>query len=131
MLPIKDIMSKNVFTVRRDTPIMQAARLLVENRITGMPVVDDDNNLVGILSEFDVLRLMTDEVVTAEKTVDLFMTKKVVFFEQEATAIEICDFFLTNPSKRRVPITHNGKLVGLVSRSDIVKLIVRLRQDRG
>ncbi len=130
MFPVKDMMTKNVITTTRETPIMEAAKLLVEKRITGIPVVDAENNLVGILSEFDVLRLLTESSIDGSRSVDEFMTKKVISFEDSATAVEVCEFFLANSNKRRVPITHDGKLVGLVSRGDIVKLIVHLRQHQ-
>ena len=127
MFPVKDIMTRNVLTTTRQTPVMDAVRLLVENRITGIPVVDEDNRLVGILSEFDVLRLLTENTASDDQVVDEFMTKKVLSFEDTVSAVEVCEFFLANPSKRRLPITRDGKLVGLVSRSDILKLIVKLR----
>ncbi len=130
MFPVKEMMTKDVITVTKETPIFDAARLLVEKKITGIPVVDQEKNLIGILSEFDVLRLLTECSSEKAGTVEDYMTKKVVFFEDSASATEICEFFLTNPSKRRVPITRDGKLVGLVSRGDIVKLIVKFRQNR-
>ncbi len=127
MFPIKEIMTKEVLTVTREMPIMDAAQILVDKRISGIPVVDAEHNLVGILSEFDVLRLLSETSVSEKRAVEEFMTSKVLSFEDTVTALEVCDFFLANPSKRRVPITCQGKLVGLVSRSDIVKLIVKLR----
>jgi CBS domain-containing protein len=123
-------MTKNVITITRETPIMEAAQILVDRHITGIPVVDAENNLVGILSEFDVLRLLLDVGAAEGHIVDEFMTKKVLSFEDNVTAIDVCEFFMTNPSKRRVPITHQGKLVGLVSRGDIVKIIVKLRAKK-
>ena len=130
MFPIKDHMTKNVITITRETPIMEAAQSLVDRHITGIPVVDAENNLVGILSEFDVLRLLLDVGAAEGHIVDEYMTKKVLSFEDDVTAIDVCEFFMANPSKRRVPITHQGKLVGLVSRGDIVKIIVKLRAKK-
>ncbi|NTV29979.1 MAG: CBS domain-containing protein [Candidatus Omnitrophica bacterium] len=127
MFPVKDIMSKDVITATKDMPIYDAAQLLVDNDITGLPVVDQTNNLVGILSELDVLKLLTDDPVSQDRTVEDFMTKKVVAFEDTSTAVDICEFFLSDRGKRRVPITHEGKLVGLVSRADILQLIVKMR----
>ena len=127
MFPITDVMTKDVVTTTIDTPILAAAQILVDRRITGLPVVDAENNLVGILSEFDVLRLLIEPTADHNKVVNDFMSKRVIAFEDTASAIEVCDFFLKNPNKRRVPITHHGKLVGLVSRGDIVKYIVKIR----
>jgi len=129
MLPIKDVMVTKMVTVSKETSIYEAARLLVEHRITGIPVVDDDRKLVGILSEFDILRLLVDDDVKKGKNVEDFMTHQVISLEDDITAIDACEFFLNNPSKRRVPIIHDGKLVGIVTRGDIVKLIVSLRKQ--
>jgi CBS domain-containing protein len=128
MLPIKNIMVTKMVTVSKETPIHEAAQLLVKHNITGLPVIDAESKLVGILSEFDILRLLIEGDVKKEQKVEDFMTHQVITFEDTATAIEVCEFFLANPSKRRLPIVHDGKLVGIVTRGDIVKLIVGLRQ---
>ena len=127
MFPITDIMAKNLITARKETPLAEIIRLLVDNRITGIPVIDEGSNLVGILSEYDVLHLLLETDGSGSKTAGDVMTKNVIAFEDTVTAIEVCEFFMNNPSKRRVPIVHAGKLVGLVSRADIVKLIKKLR----
>jgi CBS domain-containing protein len=130
MFPITDVMTKEVVTTTIDTPILAAAEILVDRRITGLPVVDAENNLVGILSEYDVLQLLTDTSPDHNRVVNDFMSKRVISFEDTASAVDVCEFFLKNPNKRRVPITHHGKLVGLVSRGDIVRYIVKIRYHK-
>jgi len=129
MFPIIDVMATDMVTVNRDTPIYEAAQLLIEHSISGLPVIDAESRLVGILSEFDMLRLLIEGEVKKEQKVEDFMTPEVVAFEDTTTAIEVCEFFLNNPNKRRVPIIHDGILVGIVTRGDIVNLIVGLRQQ--
>ena len=131
MFPITEIMTKDVITAKEDTPIMDIIQILVDKKITGIPIVNQENKLVGILSEFDVLRLLFESEVTATQTAKDFMTRAVIAFSDDVTAIEVCEFFIANPSKRRLPIVHEGKLVGLVSRADIVKLIKKLRHIKG
>lgn len=58
MIRVKDAMQSHVITVRKNSRIHDAARILRENRISGAPVVDDDGNLVGIISEGDIMRLI-------------------------------------------------------------------------
>ena len=128
MFPIKDIMTKSVITASPETPINHLIATLVEKRITGIPIVDNNNNLVGIVSEFDVLHLLLEGDSEIPKTAADVMTKNVIAFEDTSTAIDVCEFFINNPSKRRIPIINAGKLVGLVSRADIVKLIKTLRK---
>lgn len=126
MYLVKDIMSKNLITVERELPILEAAELLVKHNITGLPVVDKDFKLVGILSEYDVLKVLKGMSPDDKKTVDDFMTKNVVAFEEDEIGVRVWEFFIDNPTKRRVPIVSNGKLVGLVSRRDIVHQVVSL-----
>ncbi|MBF0330526.1 MAG: CBS domain-containing protein [Candidatus Omnitrophica bacterium] len=127
MFPITDMMTRNVITVEPTTPVLDLISILVEKRITGIPVVDKNNDLVGIVSEYDVLHLLLDGDAATKTAADV-MTKNVISFEDTSTAIEVCEFFINNSSKRRVPIVHEGKLVGLVSRADIVKLIKKIRK---
>ena len=130
MVKAKDIMEKDVITVKRDTPIQEAIKMLVDNRITGLPVVDDDMTLVGIISEKDVLRIlanmdllmMLDDIKKSDATVEDFMTKEVVSFEQYDTLADVCDC-LIKKNFRRVPILSDGEVVGIISRRDLVQYI--------
>jgi len=127
MFPVKDVMATNIVSVTPQTPIYEAAELLIGHNITGLPVIDADGRLVGILSEFDMLRLLIEGEIKKGQKVEDFMSPHVITFEDTISAIEVCEFFLNNPNKRRVPIIHEGKLVGIVTRGDIVRLIVKLR----
>ena len=123
---LKDIMTRNVVSVKPDTPIIQALRLLAEYDISGLPVVDDDNNIVGILTEKDVLPLLFVESNDDEKTVSDFMTQPAIVFDQDESFLDI-GAFLGQNSFRRVPITADGKLVGIISSKDVLEFILRLR----
>jgi len=130
MLKAKDIMTEDVISVKRDTPIYEAVDILAENQIAGIPVVEDDMTLIGILSEKDVLSLLffygqKDE---EKRTVNDFMTQPAVSFDEDESLIHVCDC-LTNQDFRRVPITSKGKLVGVVSRADIIECIRHLRHE--
>jgi len=121
-----DIMTKDVVTVRPDTPVLEAVELIANHDISGLPVVDDEMNLIGILSEKDVIGLLTLEDDEYEKTVADFMTQPALYFEQDEDLLDICDFLKKNVF-RRVPITNNGKLVGIISIRDVLEFILRLR----
>ncbi len=126
MLKAKDIMMENVVSVKKDTPIYEALELLEKYNITGIPVVKEDMILVGILSEKDVLRLFYAHEDEEEETVNDFMTQPAVHFDGDESLLDICDC-LTNNYFRRVPVTSEGKLVGIISRKDIIDYILRLR----
>ncbi len=121
-------MTKEVKTVHPDTSIFDAMRLLPKYQISGLPVVDEENTLVGILTEKDVLKVLTKEKVSYHDTVRDYMTKRVVSFKDDASALAVCRFFQRNPI-RRVPIVHDGKLIGVVSRRDIICLILEAKSN--
>jgi len=125
MLKTKDIMTKKVICIKKDTHIVEAIRLMSTNNITGIPVVEDDMTLVGILSEQDVIRLFHTYEDEKDRTVDNFMTQPVVHFEEEEFLLDVC-YCLRDNNIRRVPVTSNGKVVGVISRSDILKCILQL-----
>ncbi len=127
MFPIKNIMTKDVVSVTSDTPIYEAIEQLVVNRISGVPVVTHDMRLVGVLSEWDVLQLLTEKEVGKERTVESYMTKEVISFDENESALKVCEFF-KDSYKRRAPVIRDGKLVGVVSRHDVIELILRIRR---
>ncbi|MFC1636087.1 HPP family protein [Planctomycetota bacterium] len=128
MLKAKDIMTKQVVYVRTDTPVLDAMNLMVENTITGIPVIDDDMTLVGMVSEQDILRLFHTFIDEKDRAVSDFMTQPAVYFEEDEPALDIC-YCLRDHTIRRVPITSNGKVVGIISRSDIIKYILVLSEQ--
>jgi len=115
MIAPKDIMTKDVITVKTDTPIYEAMELVAKYDISGLPVVDDDMTLVGVLSEKDVINLLYVSERREEKTVRDFMTQPALYFEQDESLLDVCDFLRKNVF-RRVPITSKGKVVGIVSK---------------
>jgi CBS domain-containing protein len=120
----KDIMTKEVISVRKDTPIIEAIELMAKNDITGIPVVEDDMTLVGVVTEKDVLRLFHSHKDQNNETVNSFMTQPAVHFDEDEALPDVCDC-LMNYFLRRVPVTSNGKVVGIISRADIIEHILR------
>jgi CBS domain-containing protein len=124
MFTAKDIMTTDVISVKPKTPIYDAIRTMVENNITGLPVINDDRTLAGIISEKDVLQLLYScEDLKCNGTVENFMTANVVAFDQNENLIAICNCLLKN-NFRRVPVVANGKLVGIITRKNIIKYIL-------
>jgi CBS domain-containing protein len=124
MLKAKDLMTKEVISVRKDTPVLEAIEVLWKNDITGVPVVEDDMTLVGVLTEKDVLRLFWSHEDHKNATVSNFMTQPVVHFDENETLPDVCEC-LMNYFLRRVPVTSKGKVVGIISRADMIKHILR------
>ena len=122
MISARDVMSKQVTTVRGEANIKEVIRLLVEKNITGVPVVSEDGGLLGIVTEKDILRmLLYDRDVKDKRAADLMSTEIVLFEENE----DLMTIFksLVESDFRRVPILSNGKLAGIISRADIIKFL--------
>ena len=128
MLRAGDFMTKNVVSVKKDTPIYEALELLRKNDITGMPVIEDDMTLAGVITEKDVLRLFYAEGEDQDKTVDFFMTRPAVSFGVDERLESVCDFLMVKYFRRVPVVSTKGKLVGIISRPDIIDYIIVQRR---
>jgi CBS domain-containing protein len=128
MLKAKDIMTKRVISVKTETPIYDALKLIASYGISGLPVVEDDMTLVGIVSEKDVLSLFYNND-DDEITVEDFMTQPPIFFDENESIPDVCDFLRKNIF-RRVPITSEGKLVGIISIRDVIEYILKSKDAK-
>jgi len=126
MLKAKDIMTEDTISVREETPIYEAVELLVKHNISGVPVVEDDMTLVGVLSEKDVIVLFDGEGGNEEKAVSDFMTQPAIYFEEDDGVRNVCDFLVKNIF-RRVPIISKKKLVGIISIRDVLECTLQRR----
>jgi CBS domain-containing protein len=120
MVTAKEIMSKSVLTVDKDMTLNEVIKMLVRERVTGLPVVDDEMCLLGMVTEKDILKMLYNK--EKSKTVQELMTRDVVKFDQEDDLIDIFKC-LVNNSFRRVPVMSKGRLVGIISRRDIIKFL--------
>jgi CBS domain-containing protein len=125
MLRARDIMIKDVISVKRTTFVLEAMKIMVENNITGLPVIKDDasSSLVGIISEKDFLNLLYGVHDFESETVDSIMTTNPKCIDESATVLEVCDCMRSNVF-RRIPVVSKGRLVGIVSRRDIVSFML-------
>ncbi len=119
----KDIMKPGLITVKRQTSVYRAMELLADHNITGLPVVDRDMHIEGVVSEKDILKLLYDPNARPG-TVEEIMTEKVVCFGKNDTLFDICECLINNDF-RRVMIVDDEELVGIVSRADIIVNILR------
>ena len=124
MLKTRDVMTKEVICINENTPIIEALRLMAKNNVTGIPVVEEDMTLAGILSEQDVLRLYHTFDEEKDRTASDFMTQPAIHFGEDERLLDVC-YCLRDNSIRRVPVTCDGKVVGVISRSDIIKCILQ------
>jgi len=144
----RDIMTRDVVTVKPDEEIEKVAQLLVENKISGIPVVDDDQHIVGIITEKDLIVragelkvpfyiTLFDSIIflenpirfsnslkqyTASKVGDA-MTKEVWAVKEDEEVSKVVEI-MQKKNINRVPVVRNGKLVGIISRNDVLKVLV-------
>ncbi len=129
MPSIKDVMTKDVVSVKKETPIYEAMELMRKNDITGMPVIEDDMTLVGVITEKDVLRLFCGDEDDNNTTVGSFMTRPAVSYRGDESLQSVCDFMMVNYFRRVPVVSKKGKLVGIISRPDIIDYIIEQRQQ--
>ena len=148
MLKVKDIMTKELITVSPDTEIIQATKLLLENRINGIPVTDETGKLVGILCQSDLIAqqkklpipsffTFLDGLITltsmkqiekqvqkiAAITVAQAMTPNPITVQPE-TNIEEVAALMVDKNFHTIPVVDEGKLVGIVGKEDILKTLI-------
>ena len=121
---VKDYMSKTLVTFKPDTNVLDAVHALVEHRVAGAPVVDDQGNIVGMLSEFDCIKVALQAGYHGDYggQVSDFMTRDVTTVNAEMSIIDLAQKF-ANEGYRRFPVTDKNRLVGQISRRDVLRAL--------
>jgi CBS domain-containing protein len=137
----KDVMTKGVLSISSDATLLEAADLLVKTGVSAMPVVDRDDNMVGLVSEADLVRAMeeaaegsflkqfdagplpddTTSAVKARRVADV-MTKELVLADADATLADVAGLMLKHGVKR-IPVV-DGAVVGIVSRVNLLRALM-------
>lgn len=123
-LRIRDFMATNLHTVTPDTEIMSAVKLLVDLDISGLLVTDDGGALVGVLTERDCIdvALQSGYFDEAGGLVQDFMTTDVETIDADASMMDLAETFTRAPF-RRFPVVEDGRLIGLISRRDVLRAL--------
>jgi CBS domain-containing protein len=111
----EDVMTTRVVTITEDQSKQQAVRLLSQHRISGLPVVNANQVVVGVVTEYDVIG-------KEGQTVGEIMTRGVISVTPD-TELEEVSHLLVHERIKRLPVLDQGKLVGIVSRADLVKVV--------
>lgn len=144
----KNVMTKDVITVKPEEKVEKVAKILVDNKISGIPVVDDHNHVIGIVTEKDLMIkagelkvpfyvTLFDSIIflenpirfnndikryTASQVKDV-MTEKVISVEED-TPIQEVVAIMQRRKINRVPVVRHGKIIGIITRNDILKSLV-------
>jgi len=127
---VSDYMTKKLITFRPNQPVAEVMQSLINNKISGAPVVNEKNELLGIISEGDCIKQISESryynmPLDSDSIVERHMVKDVETISGDLDIFEAAEKFL-NSKRRRFPIVENGKLVGQISQKDI--LIAALEQ---
>jgi CBS domain-containing protein len=145
----KDIMTREVISVSKNDSLEEVARILLEEKISGVPVVDADRHVIGIVTEKDLIVkagelkmpfyvTLFDSIIFLENPirfnnnlkkftasqVEDAMTTKVIMVEEDTEVSRIVEI-MQDKQVNRVPVVRHGKLVGIISRNDILKSLVK------
>lgn len=126
-ITVQEFMSRDLVKFLPGMDVLEAARILVDKRISGAPVVDPLGNLLGILSEKDCLKTALSAGYHEEwgGRVEEYMSRGVVTLEADTSVIDAARRFL-DEGYRRYPVVSEGRLVGLISRRDILSALSTL-----
>jgi CBS domain-containing protein len=146
-MTVGDLMRTSVMTVERETPLKNVARILSEFAISGLPVVDADGVVVGVVSETDILfkqlvgngtrARLVDVLSGAERsrrrkseaqTAGEAMTSPAITIAPDASLADAARTMLEH-AVNRLPVTENGQLVGIVARADLVRAFTRSDEE--
>jgi len=121
---IRTLMNGQVITVGPDTPLIDVAREIAAHGIGAVPVVDADQHLLGLVSTNDLVGLLHERPLFEDKTARDAMSAEPPAIDEFATAEEAIDV-LRNALIRHLPVTREGKLVGLVTASDLIRHLLK------
>ena len=125
-------MAKSFVKVKPDTNVYEAMDLILQAHATGAAVVDDEDGLIGILSEKDCLKLATEdayESIPHGGPVKNYMAINVLTVGPDAGLNKVAELFVNTPFKK-IPVLENGKLVGMIRRHDVLKTLQKFYKDR-
>ncbi len=127
---VSDYMTKKLITFTADQSILEVMEVFAKNHISGGPVVDHRGAIVGIISEADCMKQISESryfnMPILEKSVEIYMTKNVETIDSDKSIFDAAAIFAYNGRRRLPVIDIKGKLVGQISRKDIVVAALKL-----
>ena len=127
---VSDYMDNNPHSIQDSSSIRDTVLFLLKEKISGAPVVDSNNNLVGFISEQDCISEILNDAMYCEDSppVSKLMTRDVITASPETSIVELAERMATTAA-RNYPVVQNGLLVGLINRSLIMKAVLETNDD--
>jgi CBS domain-containing protein len=130
MIKVSDYMTTKLITFKADQLLMEVMDILIKNKISGGPVVNEEQELIGIISESDCIKQISDSRYhnhpLGKVTVEDHMNKQVETIDADVDVFDAADKFIKS-HRRRFPVLKNGKLVGQISQMDVLKAAINLK----
>ena len=131
-LSVEDVMTKNLVVFSPEDSIFEVMRKFIRHKISGGPVVNKRGAIIGVISEADLMKEISDSryfnMPILDKTVRHFMNKNVQTIQSSFSIFEAASLF-HKTSRRRFPVVENSNLVGQISRKDIVKAFINMKSQ--
>jgi len=129
---ITQYMATQLVTFKPETDIRDAIDIMLKKKISGAPVVNDKNEMIGMLSEVDCLRIIVDDTYHEKpaqiNTVEYYMSKALKSISPDKTILDAAYEFVHSGYKR-LPVMKDGKLLGQISRVDVLRAIQKLKPE--
>lgn len=116
----KDVISKKVVTIKKNTQLKVICRLLIENKISGVSVVDDKNRLIGYVSERDIINALQKDVDFLKEKARDIMTKRVISVTLDMPLYDVAKIFTNKPFKNIPVVGKNKRIIGVIARKDVI-----------
>lgn len=123
-MKVSEIMETRVVAAKDNATCTSLAQKMLSGFISGMPVTDDDGHVIGVVTEFDILKVLRNGKNGMSSVARDIMTKKPICIEANQTVDEAIEL-MTQNHIIRVPVVADGKLVGIVSRTDVLRAYVK------
>jgi len=128
---VSDYMTKKLITFKPSDSLDHVINLLIKNKISGGPVVNDINELIGIISEGDCMKHISDSKyynmpMDSDNTVEKNMASEVETIDKNMNIFDAATKFISS-KRRRFPIVENGKLIGQISQKDVLKAALKMK----
>jgi CBS domain-containing protein len=127
-ITVADYMTKRVVTLSKDSLVIDAIKKLLDHKITCAPVMDAQGHLLGVFSEKDSIKVFLKSVYNQDMggKVGDYMTAGVISVDADASIVELAEKF-DQSSVRSFPVFDDGKFVGIISRTDVLKALITLK----
>lgn len=124
---VKDFMSTELVSINENANVLAAIKLLLQNKISGAPVVNNAGELVGVISEIDCMKTLVESTYHNDlgALVSELMTKNVETVPSHMSIVELAAKFIKE-RYRRYPVVEDGELIGQISRRDVLRAIAKI-----